>query len=669
MPRSQHLPKHRRTEPGRYPPALQLIINRTLAALAPPPTLTVSEWADRERRLSPEASAEPGAWETSRAEYLRGIMDSLSDPIITRVVVAKGSQVGYTECVNNVLGFFVDQDPAPILVIQPTVEMAEAWSKDRLSPMLRDTPCLAGKVKSPLTRDTGNTLRQKVFTGGRLAIVGANSPAGLASRPVRIVIADEVDRFPLSAGSEGDPLALASKRQGTFWNRKTLLGSTPTIMETSVIWREWLASDQRHYLVPCFDCGHEQRLAWSNVRWDKTETGQHLPHTAHYICEGCGSVWTDIERHDAVARGRWVATNHDVIGIAGFHITGLLSPWISMADVVREFLAARKNRELLQVWSNTVLGEPFKSEQETVEGASLLRRGEAYGSQSIPDEVQLLTAGIDVQGDRLEVQIIGFGPFEEMYAVRYEVLPGDPTQEYVWQLLDAVLKDIYRTDTGRELRVRVSCVDTGGHHQHAVLTYCRTRRGLNVLPIKGVSGPKPIWPPRSSRTKDNSQIFMCGVDTAKDVIYSRLRLEKPGPGYVHFPVGGAFDPEYFAQLTSEAVQTRYKEGRPYRIWVLPNGKHNEALDCAVYCLAARHATRIQAIVPRPTTPPTPPIELDDENPPEGGPVIFDQARPQADPDQLHKIYSTSRQPQQAGIRPPGWIHNGRVRGNWFNPNG
>jgi phage terminase large subunit GpA-like protein len=631
--------------------------------------LTVSEWADRERRLSPEASAEPGQWETSRAEYLRGVMDSLSDPTVTRVVVAKGSQVGYTEALNNVLGFYIDQDPAPILIIQPTVEMAEAWSKDRLSPMLRDTPCLAGKVQSPLTRDTGNTLRQKVFSGGRLAIVGANSPAGLASRPVRVVIADEVDRFPLSAGSEGDPLSLAAKRQATFWNRKTLLGSTPTIMETSVIWREWLASDQRHYLVPCHDCGHEQRLVWSNVRWDKTAAGQHLPSTAQYICESCGSVWTDVDRHDAVTKGRWEATNPDVVGVAGFHITGLLSPWISMADVVTEFLAARKNRELLQVWANTVLGTPFESEQETVEGASLLRRGEAYGPQSIPDEVQFLTAGIDVQGDRLEVQVMGFAAFEEMFAIRYEVLPGDPAQEHVWQLLDAVLRDKYCTDAGRELRVRVACADTGGHHQHAVLQYCKSRRGLNVLPIKGVAGPRPIWPPRASRTKDNSQVFMLGVDTGKDVVYSRLRLEKPGPGYVHFPVGGAFDPEYFAQLTSEAVQTRYKEGRPYRIWVLPAGKHNEALDTAVYAVAARHATRIQVITPRPTAPPqAPPLTTPlvvEEEPAEAGPIGFDQDSPEADPDRLHQAFAASRQPHNSGIRPPGWIQNGRPRGNWF----
>jgi phage terminase large subunit GpA-like protein len=340
MPRSLPSLLPRRSD---LPPALRRVVAATLAAFAPPPTLTASQWADRERYLSPEASAEPGHWDTARAEYLRGVMDSISDPTVQRVVVAKASQVGYTETLGNIIGFHIDQDPASILVVVPTVEMAEAWSKDRLAPMIRDTPCLTGKVQSPLTRDSGNTLRQKVFVGGRLAIVGANSPAGLASRPVRIVVADEVDRFPVSAGSEGDPLALAAKRQGTFWNRKTLIGSTPLLRETSVIWREWEGSDMRRYQVPCHACGHMQVMAWANVRWDKTPDGKHLPKTAHYVCESCGAGWTDSDRHDAVAKGQWVATNADVIGVAGFHIPGLLSPWVTLADIVQEFLAAKND--------------------------------------------------------------------------------------------------------------------------------------------------------------------------------------------------------------------------------------------------------------------------------------------------------------------------------------
>jgi phage terminase large subunit GpA-like protein len=505
-----------------------------------------------------------------------------------------------------------------------------------------------------------------VFTGGRLAIVGANSPAGLASRPVRIVIADEVDRFSISAGSEGDPLALAAKRQGTFWNRKTLLGSTPALKETSVIWREWLCSDMRRFMVPCPDCGFEQALSWASVKWDKTEAGKHLPSTAYYTCEDCGAVWTDTDRHDAVAKGRWVATNPDVVGVAGFHIPGFLSPWLSLADIVAEFLAARRDPALLQVWENTVLGEPHEPPQETIEGSSLPRRGENYGPASIPDAVQLLVAGVDVQVDRLEAQIVGFGAFEESWAVRYEVLPGDPAQGHVWKLLDHVLGESYRSDIGRELRVRVTCVDTGGHHQHHVLTYCQQRRRRNIFPIKGIAGPRPIWPVRVSRTKDNSRIWMVGVDTAKDTLYGRLRISDPGPSYIHFPIGGAFDQEYFAQLTSEVVRTRYAQGRPYRVWILPPGRRNEALDTACYALAARHAVRIPILAPRPEQRvPASPIADDDDGvvlETEESEIGTPSVRRDIDPDRLHQAYA------QRDIRPAGWVNEGRgrwPRGSWF----
>jgi phage terminase large subunit GpA-like protein len=643
---------------------------RAYAALAPPKTLSVSEWSDRERRLSPEASAEPGTWDTGRTEYLRDIMNAVNDPAITRIVVAKASQVGYTECLNNILGYLIAEDPGPVLVIMPSLETAEAWSKDRLAPMLRDTPCLAGKVSSPLTRDSGNTLRQKVFAGGRLAVVGANSPSGLASRPVRIVVADEVDRF--SPTTEGDALALAAKRQLTFWNRKTLLGSTPTQKDVSVIWREWLSSDMRRFMVPCPACGLEQHLAWSSVRWDKADDGRHLPSTAYYACESCGSVWTDADRHDAITRGRWVATNPDVVGIAGFHIPGFLSPWLSLSDIVREFLAARKDPSLLTVWENTVLGLPSEPSQETVEGSSLLRRGEVYGQESIPNQVLLLTAGVDVQADRLEVQVVGFGAFEESWAISYTVLPGDPAAQSVWKLLDNVLAEPCHTDSGRVLHVRATCVDTGGFHQNAVLTYCAQRRHRMVLPIKGAAGPRPIWPTRFSRTKDHRHIWIVGSDTAKDTLYGRLRIAKPGPGFVHFPTGGAFDAEYFAQLTAEVVRTRFSLGRPYRVWVLPPGKRNEALDTAAYALAARTATRIRLDLTPHHEPPSLPEEelVDDEAP---SPRVLDEPETspapaiprQADPQAVtHEAFVASlRRPRFAQAPETGWI-NPR-RGRWM----
>ena len=254
---------------------------------------------------------------------------------------------------------------------------------------------------------------------------------------------------------------------------------------------------------------------------------------------------------------------------------------------------------LLQVWTNTVLGEPFEPAQETVEGSSLLRRGENYSPQSIPDAVRMLTAGVDVQGDRLEVQILGFGAFEEVWAVRYEVLPGDPAQRGVWDLLDGVLTESCRTDAGRELRVRVVCVDSGGHHQHQVLTYCRNRGRRGVLPIKGIAGPRPVWPIRASGPRATRGFSWWASTPPRTRSTAGCGSASRDRATSTFPIGGAFDETYFAQLTAETVQTRFKEGRPYRVWVLPPGKANEALDTAVYALAARHATRVRLdLLPR-----------------------------------------------------------------------
>ena len=297
-----------------------------------------------------------------------------------------------------------------------------------------------------------------------------------------------------------------------------------------------------------------------------------------------------------------------------------------------------------------------------------------------PGGWQTGTAGVDVQGDRLEVQIIGWAAYEESFAIRYEVLPGDPAQSHVWQLLDHVLSESYHSDTGRELRVRVTCVDTGGHFSHSVHTYCQQRRRRNVFPIKGLAGPRPIWPHRVSRTKDNSHIWMIGVDTAKDAIYGRLRIPVPGPSYMHFPAGGAFDAEYFAQLSSEVVRTRYQQGRPYRVWVLPPGRRNEALDTAAYALAGRHALRIPILLPRPEprSSSSPPLDDDDDtaplpeqvDEPETG---FDppgrrnqHASPSAvrreiDPNERHSAFVEATRPQG------GWVYGGvRPRGSWFN---
>lgn len=584
----------RRIEVGS--PQEQGILEAFYGAFRPPPKLTVSEWADTYRVLSPEAASEPGPWKTSRMEPLRGILDSVSDPLVRTTVVMKSAQVGYTEGVMNALGYFIDQDPASTLVILPNVETARDWSRERLAPMIRDTPKLAGRISDPKSRDGDNSTLKKTFAGGFLAIIGANAPAGLSSRPIRFVLGDEIDRFPRSAGSEGSPLKLAAKRQTTFWNRKSLLGSTPTIKGFSNIEREYQASDMRRWYVPCPHCDDFQTLRWEQVKWDR-DGDEHRPETAHYMCESCGTLWTDAERWEAINKGEWRAEK-PFVGIAGFHLPAFASTFVSLADVVQEFVDAQGHPDLLQVWVNTVLGETWEEQGEKVDEDGLAQRVEAYGDMDVPEPVVFFTAGVDVQKDRLECSIYGWGAGEESWKVKHEVLFGDPSQEGVWEELDELLLTPLGREDGRMLRVRAACVDTGGHHANAVHQFCRRRKSRKVYAIKGAAGPRQIWPKRGSkaRTGKADTVYLVGVDTAKDTLYGRLGIQEPGPGYVHFDA--ETDREYFKQLTSESVVTRYKEGQPYRVWVLPQGRRNEALDCSVYALAARQSIKLRLDGPR-----------------------------------------------------------------------
>jgi phage terminase large subunit GpA-like protein len=544
--------------------------------LKPPPRLTVSQWADEYRRLSPEASAEPGSWNTSRAEYQRGIMDAMSDPSIETVVVMTSAQIGKTEILNNIVGFHVSQDPSPILVVQPTLDMAQTWSKDRLAPMLRDTPLLAGLVKDPRSRDSGNTTLHKIFPGGHITACGANSPSSLASRPIRIVLCDEVDRYPVSAGSEGDPVSLAKKRASTFWNRKIVLVSTPTNKGASRIEAAWEESDKRKFYIDCPHCESEQTLTWSNVRWDEGN-----PDSAHYVCPHCGGVLDDADRIRAIRAGRWVAEG--VPGrVAGFQLSALYSPWTPLASGVRDFLEAKKQPATLRVWVNTYLGESWEEQGDAVDDHSLSQRREEW--IDVPNEVLLLTAGIDVQDDRLEIEIVGWGRDEESWSLDYRTIYGDPSSPAVWQDLDTALSQILVTEDGRQLAVRCACIDSGGHHTSSVYRYVKPREGKRIFAIKGIGGSgKPIVNRPSTNNIGKVRLFGVGVDTAKELLFSRLRINEVGPGYCHFPMSRS--DEYFRQLTAEKVITKYHKGFARREFVKTRPR-NEALDVRVYAMAA-----------------------------------------------------------------------------------
>lgn len=509
-------------------------------------------------------------------------MDAVADPAVREVIVQKSAQVGWTEILLNVIGYHVHQDPSPILLVQPTLEMAEAFSKDRLAPMVRDTPALRGLIADPRARDSGNTLLHKVFPGGHVTMAGANSPAGLASRPIRLALFDEVDRFPVSAGAEGDPVSLGRKRTTTFWNRKTLMGSTPTVKGESRIESAFEGGDQRYYHVPCPHCGEFQRLVWANVRWDE---GQ--PETAHYVCQHCGACLTDADKQSMLRQGEWRASRPSM-GVASFHVSELYSPWVTWPEMARSFLEAKRLPETLQTFINVSLGETWEDRGETLEATGLLARREAYTANSLPPGVLLLTAGTDVQDDRLEVTVWGWGRDEEAWRVEHIVLRGDPGAQALWTEHDDILRRRWRTDDGRELLIEANAIDSGGHHTQRVYEYAAKRKKFRVWAIKGIAGQGRLaWPKKAARAgKSSAQLFLVGVDTIKDVVYGRLkRVNAAGPGYIHLDASA--DETTADQIASETMVYRVVQGRRVRMWKPKSvGGRNEQLDTLVYAYAA-----------------------------------------------------------------------------------
>ena len=542
--------------------------------LAPPPKLTVSEWADEYRRLSKEASAEPGQWRTERAPYQREIMDSVNDPEVETVVVMSSAQVGKTEILLNTIGYFMDYDPSPIMMVMPTLDLAEAYSKDRLAPMLRDTPALKDKVKDARSRNSNNTLLHKKFPGGHITLVGANSPSSLASRPIRILLADEVDRFPMSAGSEGDPLNLAAKRTTTFWNRKKVYVSTPTTKGLSRIEAEYEDSTMEQWCLPCPSCGHYQPLKWAQIRFEDITME----------CEKCKERHTEFEWKDQ--EGKWVPRKEHN-DKRGFHLNELASPWKRWEDIIEDFKEAKKAPETLKVWVNTSLGESWEEPSET-DGEELLKRRERYNCE-IPDKVLVLTAGVDTQDDRLEVEVVGWGVGKESWGIEYKIFHGDPGQEAVWNQLDNYLQKEFKYEDGTGLMISCVCVDSGGHFTTEVYKFCKSREHRRIFAVKGKGGDGTPFIGRVSRNnREKAALFTIGVDQGKQLLISRLKTEFEGAGYCHFPIESdkGYDEMYFDGLTSERRVIKYYKGRPKVEWIKRPGARNEPLDIRNYATAA-----------------------------------------------------------------------------------
>lgn len=553
--------------------------------IRPEPPITVSEWADRNRVLPP-TSAEPGRWRTTRTPYLRAVMDALSSSSpYERVVLMKGSQTGGTEAGLNWLGYIIQNAPGIAMLVQPSLDMVRRNTTVRIDPLIETTPALRDLVAPPRSRDAGNSLFRKSFPGGQLVMTGANSPVGLRSTPVRYLFLDEVDGYPGDADGEGDPVDLAIQRTATFrGRRKIFMVSTPTLKGYSRIEAAFAESDRRFFHVPCLHCGDMAPIAWARIRWPEGKRDQ-----AHLVCEVCGGVHQEHEKPRLLEAGEWRATAPGDGRTVGFHLSALYSPWETWAEIALDHGRVRKDPPRLQVWVNTKLGESWEDQAgEVVETEPLMARREDWGAV-LPEGVAVLTAGVDVQGDRLELHVVGWGRDEESWSIDYRVIWGDPSGPRVWADLDVALAATNpHARAVADLAIRAVAVDTGGQHTKAAYEYCRTRLHRRVWGIKGRGGPGiPLWPRRPSRTKGKVPLFVIGVDAAKDALFARLRLAEPGPGYMHFPAER--DAEFFRQLTAERVVTRFERGRPIRLWQpRRDGERNEALDTTVYAMAALH---------------------------------------------------------------------------------
>jgi len=573
-----------------YVENLEEVISSALSMVALPTELTLNEWTEEFAYLSAENSAEPGKWHT--IPYQRGMLDAITDEDVERATYMKSARVGYTKIIDHAIGYYIHHDPSPILCVQPTLDDARDYSKTEIAPMLRDTPVLRGLVADPRAKDSDNTILKKKYPGGSLTLVGANSPTGFRRLTKRIALFDEIDGYPVGgAGSEGDQIKLGIKRTETYSNRKIVVGSTPTIKGFSRIEREFEKSDKRYYFVPCPHCNHKQRLMWANFAWDKTfdengEVVEHYPETAHFICQHCGAVIEEKDKSEMLEAGEWRATR-PFRGHAGFHIWAAYSvfPNASWGRLAAEFLEVKNNPETLQVFVNTVLGETWEEQGESAKHDELLNRREGYGPE-VPFEAGLLTAGADVQDDRIEVEVLAWGLEGESWSMGYDIFYGDPSRQAVWDELDAKLLEVFRHESGRAMRVKATCVDSGGHFTDETYNFCKRRYRRNVWAIKGASTyGNPIANPMDKKRSLRGKPVMLGVDTAKDTIHARLKVDEPGPGYCHFPE--EYDEEFFKQLTGEKRVTKYVKGVPQRRWVKKSeSRRVEALDCRVYNLAA-----------------------------------------------------------------------------------
>jgi phage terminase large subunit GpA-like protein len=603
------------------PLAEQSVRRAYLLGARPEPPITVSEWADRYRRLPQKSSAEPGPWRTSRTPYLREIMDCMSPSSRVREVVFMASaQVGKTESLLNVLGYIVDHAPGPTLAVQPTVDLAKRFSRQRVEPLFDDTPRLAGKVAEEKSRDHRGSMLQKMFRGGILVLTGANSAVGLRSMPARYLLADEIDGYPVDVDGEGAPVELAEARQRTFARFKRMKTSTPTVAGLSPIEQAYLATDMRRYFVPCPECLGLQTLDFPRIQWSQFDL---KPQDAVYVCLYCEARIEDHQKTwmlDPKHGAEWRPTAEEETDpkVRGYHISALYSPvgWLSWGDIAKMFVKVHKTPEKFRVFTNTVLGESWVEKGEAPEWERIYARRENYEMGTVPvgalnptpTRSCLITAGVDVQKDRLIVEVVAWGKGKESWSLDYGEIPGNTDNHSdagPWPLLDELLSKDFRCEDGTTARISLLAIDSGFNTQ-SVYAWARThsssvdpRTGSGgVIAVKGLDGggsligsPSTVdITARGKRPVSGYKMWPVRGAVAKSELYGFIGLDSPldgekyPPGFCHFP---QYDDEFFKQLTAEHLVThRTRGGFTKLVWELIPGRENHVLDCRVYARAA-----------------------------------------------------------------------------------
>lgn len=505
-------------------------------------------------------------------------MDALTDPVNETVTVQKSTRVGYTKIINHAIAYHIHYDPCGQMVVQPTVEDAEGYSKEEIATMIRDTPIIRDLVADSKSRDSNNTILRKIYPGGFLVLVGANSARGFRRLTVRIVYFDEVDAYPASAGVEGDQIKLGTRRTETFWNRLIVIGGTPTLKHFSRVERHFLLSDQRRYQVPCPTCGGYQVLTWKRFIIPEKD-----PTRAHFKCKACGKPIDEKDKLDIIGRGAWVP-EAEFHGNAGFHIWAAysFSAKTTWKAIAREFLEAKDNPALLRVWVNTVLGETWEDRGEAIEAKSIKAHAETF-PEELDNGALIVTVGADIQKDRIEAEFVAFGRGFESWSLDYVVIPGDPHFPETWKLFEAQLRRRFVRADGLPLRVHTTFIDSG-FATGEVYRFTYPRQSKRVFATKGqATGGNQLVALSRKKYKRGLKLFTIATIAAKDKVFAYLQVKKPGPGYCHFP--DRYGDDYFDGLTAEQRFTKMVKGVP-TYYYKKTRTRNEQLDCRVLALAA-----------------------------------------------------------------------------------